>query len=297
MSGKHFAKAIASKGVTFIHGSHNDTIKHLVKLREKKSYRYEQGSVLVQGKTTIQELLDRDIKLRSIGLTVTEDVDRFELDRNKFPAERYYMCDINNSRRILGTASRPSGNEMFAEVELPSVEFSTAIDRLIVFNKISDPGNLGTLVRTAKALGWSSALLTDNTCDINNDKTIRASKGTVIGYPHKTIPSSQLIDYIVETMHMTPVVADIPPCDVMDTSSSNMGLFIWNNTGGQILDKLPNRIALILSSEHHGPSHIDSDILRVSIPMHSNVESLNVASAGSILLFQLNRLLGLSEKA
>ncbi|KAG2175954.1 hypothetical protein INT44_000432 [Umbelopsis vinacea] len=292
MSGKHLAKALASKGITLIHGAHNETVKHLVKLREKKSYRHEQRSVLVQGKTTIQELLDRNIKLRSIGLTLNRDVDHVELDRKQFPAERYFVCDINNTRRILGTASQPSANEMFAEVELPHVEFSSAIDKLIVFNNISDPGNLGTLVRTAKALGWTTAVLTDKTCDLTNDKTIRASKAAVIDYPHKIIPSSQLIDYLVETMHMTPVVADTPPRDITDTLSSNPGIFLWTKAGGQNLDKVPDRIALILSSEHHGPSHIDPDVLRVSIPMSSNVESLNVSSAGSILLFQLNQLLG-----
>ena len=296
MSGKLLAKTLASKGITLIHGAHNETVKHLVKLREKKSYRHEQRSVVVQGKTTIQELLDRNIKLRSIGLTVSKDVDDLELDRKKFPAERYFVCDINNTRRILGTASHPTANEMFAEVQLPHVEFSPAVDKLIVFNNINDPGNLGTLVRTAKALGWTAAVLTDKTCDINNDKTIRASKATVIGYPHQIIPSSQLINYLVETLHMTPIVADTPPPDLTDALPSNTGIFLWKKTGGQtVVDTLPNRIALILSSEHHGPSHIDPNILRVSIPMKSNVESLNVSSAGSILLFQLNQLLGTQE--
>ncbi|CAO3671426.1 unnamed protein product [Umbelopsis ramanniana] len=296
MSGKLLAKTLASKGITLIHGAHNETVKHLVKLREKKSYRHEQRSVVVQGKTTIQELLDRNIKLRSIGLTVSRDVDDLELDPKKFPAERYFVCDINNTRRILGTASHPTANEMFAEVQLPHVEFSPAVDKLIVFNNITDPGNLGTLVRTAKALGWTAAVLTDKTCDINNDKTIRASKATVIGYPHQIIPSSQLINYLVETLHMTPIVADTPPPDLTDALPSNTGIFLWKKTGGQtVVDTLPKRIALILSSEHHGPSHIDPNILRVSIPMKSNVESLNVSSAGSILLFQLNQLLGTQE--
>jgi tRNA G18 (ribose-2'-O)-methylase SpoU len=297
MSGKLLAKTLASKGITLIHGAHNETVKHLVKLREKKSYRHEQRSVVVQGKTTIQELLDRNIKLRSIGWTVSKDVDDLELDRKKFPAERYFVCDINNTRRILGTASHPTANEMFAEVKLPHVEFSPAVDKLIVFNNITDPGNLGTLVRTAKALGWTAAVLTDKTCDINNDKTIRASKATVIGYPHQIIPSSQLINYLVETLHMTPIVADTPPPDLKDALPSTTGIFLWKKkTGGHtVVDMLPNRIALILSSEHHGPSHIDPTILRVSIPMKSNVESLNVSSAGSILLFQLNQLLGTQE--
>lgn len=296
MSGKLLAKTLASKGITLIYGAHNETVKHLVKLREKKSYRHEQRSVVVQGKTTIQELLDRKIKLRSIGLTVSKDADDLELDRKKFPAERYFACDINNTRRILGTASHPTANEMFAEVQLPHVQFSPDVDKVIVFNNINDPGNLGTLVRTAKALGWTAAVLTDKTCDLNNDKTIRASKATVIGYPHQIVPSSQLIKYLVETLHMTPIVADTPPSVLNDSTPSNTGMFLWKQPGCQsMVDRLPKRIALILSSEHHGPSHFDSSILRISIVMNSNVESLNVSSAGSILMYQLSQFLKTQE--
>lgn len=289
MSSKQLVTSLAGKGLTLIHGLHNTTVKHLIKLREKKGYRSEQGSALVQGKNVIQELLDRNIKMRSIGFTVTKDMENFEFDPKTFPAERHFICDINNTRRILGTASRPVGNEIFAEVELPQVEFPTSPDKLLVFNRITDPGNLGTLVRTAKALGWGSAIVTDHTCDMSNDKTIRASKAAVIGYAHKTVPSNQLIQYL-ESMHMTPVVADTMTRDIASAQSSSQ-LTFWNKATGEIVKTLPSRIALILSSEHHGPHQIGPNILRVSIPMHSNVESLNVASAGSILLYQLNQML------
>lgn len=296
MSAK-MAAALASRGLTLIHGAHNATVKHLVKLREKKGYRIEQGSALVQGKTTIQELLHRGIKMKSIVFTVSNDMEDIDIDRKKFPAERYFACDINNTRKILGTASRPVGNEMFAQVELPHMPFPASADKLIVFNKITDPGNLGTLVRTAKALGWGAALVTDKTCDMNNDKTIRASKAAVIDFPYKIVPANQMMKYI-EAMHLTPVVADTLPRDLASFSSTKSpltALTLWKKASHEgasheIVQTLPDRIALILSSEHHGPSEIGSDVLRISIGMESNVESLNVASAGAILLFELNQM-------
>ncbi|CAM0139119.1 hypothetical protein VKS41_007850 [Umbelopsis sp. WA50703] len=278
-----------AKAITLINGAHNQTVKHLVKLREKKAYRSEQCAVLVQGKQTILELLDKDIAMRSIGMTVAKGHEQAELDQTKFPAERYFMCDINNTRRILGTASRPSNSEMFAEAVLPNVPFPDQPNKLVVFNRITDPGNLGTLIRTAKALGWSAAILTDNTCDLTNDKTLRASKATSIDYPHKIVPSSQLSS-LLRTMNMTPVIADTLPLDMAPKLPTH-DVTLWSQRQKSVIDRLPRRVALVLSSEHHGPKDLENEDIRVSIPMHGNIESLNVASAGSILMYQINSML------
>ncbi|KAG2181309.1 hypothetical protein INT43_008892 [Umbelopsis isabellina] len=283
------AFATKAKAITHIHGTHNQTVKHLVKLREKKAYRSEQRSALVQGKQTILELLDRNITMRSIGMTVANSGDQAEIDQTKFPAERYFICDINNTQRILGTASRPSGSEMFAEAIQPNISFPEKPDKLVVFNRITDPGNLGTLIRTARALGWSAAVLTDNTCDLTNDKTLRASKAASIDYPYKIIPSSHLSS-VLRAMNMTPVIADTLPLDMVPRAPSHT-VTLWNKTQRSMMKVLPRRVALVLSSEHHGPKNLENEDVRVSIPMHGEVESLNVASAGSILLYQLNSML------
>lgn len=283
------AFATKAKAITHIHGTHNQTVKHLVKLREKKAYRSEQQSVLVQGKQTILELLDRNIAMRSIGITVANGGEQADLDQTKFPAERYLMCDINNTQRILGTVSRPSCSEMFAEVVLPSIPFPEQPDKLVVFNRITDPGNLGTLIRTARALGWSAAVLTDHTCDLTNDKTVRASKAASIDYPYKIIPSSQLSS-VLRSMDLTPVIADTLPSDMVPKVPSHT-VTLWSKRQKLMMKVLPRRVALVLSSEHHGPQNLENEDVRVSIPMHGKIESLNVASAGSILLYQMNSML------
>lgn len=283
------AFATKEKAITLIHGAHNQTVKHLVKLREKKAYRSEQRSVLVQGKQTILELLDRNIAMRSIGMTVANSGEQVKLDQTQFPAERYFMCDMNNTQRILGTVSRPSSSEMFAEVILPNIPFPEQPDKLVVFNRITDPGNLGTLIRTARALGWTAAILTDNTCDLTNDKTLRASKAASIDYPYKIFPSSQLSS-VLRTMNMTPVIADTLPLDMVPKAPSHT-VTLWSKRQKSMMKVLPRKVALVLSSEHHGPTNLGNEDVRVSIPMQGKIESLNVASAGSILLYQMNSML------
>lgn len=286
----------------------NQKVKHLIALREKKQYRLDHGNVMIQGYKTVQEVRDQGIKLKSMIVTAKKVLDT-EADiqspslqvikqPEQFPAQQYYVTDINLARRILGTASKPGNHDIFAEAIIPHYDHDDAQifnnDRILVFDRISDPGNLGTLVRTAKALGWKSGLITHHSCDLYNDKCIRASRGLSLSWPHTTVNSTQLLDQL-KTNGFTPIVADMLP-----TKSQNVeiwspekhsnavpgtGVWFWNKPKSLPIRKM----ALILSSEHHGVDDAFSNELRVSLPMDSSVESLNVANAGSIIMSDLNR--------
>ncbi|CDS11381.1 hypothetical protein LRAMOSA03644 [Lichtheimia ramosa] len=280
--------------------------KHFIDLREKKSHRLESGSVIIQGLKMLRELRDDQFKMRSIVVTAEKephsesDIKHPAIDvlRNPdaFPAQSYYVCDVDLTRRILGTASRPNRHEIFGEVELKHHSIPKDVDRMLVFNHVNDPGNLGNLVRTGCALGWNAGLITTGTCDMYNDKTVRASRGMTMRWPHKLVPIPELVDFLKDH-NMVPVVADMLRSSASDLWSPNphavqptlgSGLWFWN-----FKDKpreLPRRPALILSSEHKGVQGLD-DELRVSIPMATGVESLNVSVAGSLIMQEYNRLL------
>ncbi|KAG0168438.1 hypothetical protein DFQ28_004831 [Apophysomyces sp. BC1034] len=289
------------------------TIQHLINLREKRQYRFEKDGVLVQGLKTIRELRDEGVKIKSLAVTVVQEphdetVIKFPAlqvihNPDAFPADRYYAIDVDLTRRILGTASRPGRHEIFAEVPIPEANLPEKedIDRLLVFDHVNDPGNLGTLVRTAKGLGWNQGLITTGTCDLYNDKTIRASRAMSLRWPHKLIPIPRLVEFL-KSYNMTPVVADMIPSDGSRGSdlwsptkgaigegkmpSPSSGIWFWNFKGKP--QEFPKRPALILSSEHKGAQGLD-DELRVSVPMTAGVESLNVASVGSMLMYELNQ--------
>lgn len=285
----------------------NQAAKHLIALREKKKYRIDQKSVLVQGIKTIKELRDKGFHFNSIAVTavknprVENDIKYPALEVLKypenFPADTYYLADVDLSRRILGTSSKPGSHEVFAEVPIPVTDEKeiNSKDKLLVFDRISDPGNLGTLVRTANALGWDSGLITSDSCDLYNDKTIRASRALSLTWKHKQVKKEEGLLFLKEN-GFTPVVADMlsnhkdiwSPEFGSDLTKIRPGTGVWFWNFQNKPKELPKKIALILSSEHNGVSGLENE-LRVSIPMDSNVESLNVANAGSIIMNELNR--------
>jgi tRNA G18 (ribose-2'-O)-methylase SpoU len=292
---------------------HNQTTQHFIKLREKKLYRRESRTVLIQGSKTIRELSQQGFKLRSLAVTVKKEIkDESEIKQpsldviqnpSSYPADKYFVTDINLARRILGTASKPGNHELFAEIPIPDPYTDDDViannDKLLVFDKVNDPGNVGTLIRTAKALGWQSGLVTSGTCDLYNDKTVRASRALTMSWPHLLVQMPDLMHFL--SKHgFTPVIADMMPSSKSEEvwspeykTEARPGTGVWFWNFGNKPRQIPRKMALILSSEHGGVNGnpLLANEIRVSVPMNSKVESLNVANAGSIIMNELNRVM------
>ncbi len=137
----------------------------------------------------------------------------------------------------------------------------------LILDSLSDPGNLGTLFRTALALGWDGIWLTPGTVDPFNDKALRAARGATFCLPFAWKTREEIIE-ATKKGALTLYTADIE---------------------GKPLHTISPRppLALILSSESHGPQNWPSE--KITIPMQPHVESLNVASSGAILLYTLRQ--------
>ncbi len=187
-------------------------------------------------------------------------VDSFELDTKTFSS----VSDTESPRGILAVCSIPDAGPLVCEGN----------DWLLVLHEVSDPGNMGTLVRSAEAAGARGVVLVGSTVDPWSPKVVRASAGAVFHVPVWQIDSlSVLRDNGVRLIGTT-------SHDSLSASSPE-SLYAADLSGC---------IGIVLGNEAHGlPADADVDSW-VTIEHRGRAESLNVAMAGTVMAMHVSRL-------
>lgn len=240
----------------FITSLQHALVKHLVKLRLDHDYRYEQQMVVMEGIKPIQEITG-PIK----RLIYTESYPPPQIK-----ADEEWVVTETLMKKISGMTSSEG---VMAEVPMPPFASLMGLRYILALDGINDPGNLGTLLRTALALGWEGIYLLPTSCDPYNEKAIRAARGAQFKCPLRIGTVEQLKDLIKDN-HLKPFVADLEGQAPEQISHSAEGLL------------------LVLGNEAHGASVAIKQICsKVTIRMPGEMESLNVAIAGGILMYVL----------
>jgi len=227
----------------------NPITKHLVKLRVDARYRKEQNSVLVSGVKLVKELQSFAKPKRIFSIKT-------------YPSPHTLVSE-SVMKKITGLTS-PEG--IAAEFPLPKPSIMEDKAPLLVLDRINDPGNLGTLIRTALALGWEGIFFLPGCVDPFQEKVIRASRGALFRLPWKEGSWDEL-----KKLNLTAYTADIE---------------------GRPLDEIEpqKKILLLLSNEAQGVSEEGASFgERVTIPMPGEMESMNVATCGAIMMYELGR--------
>lgn len=234
-------------------------VKHLVRLRDQRNYRYEKKCVLIEGIKLIAEVCQKQPAitiLREQNTPLPSSVN----------AQEIITVSESVMRKISGV-QQPEG--LVAEVTMPASHSLEKMLRILALDGVSDPGNLGTLMRTALALGWEGILLLEGCCDPFNDKALRSAKGATFRLPLAQ-GNWQDVERLAKKNGMTSLVADLEGMSVNDLNLGKEG------------------VLLVLGNEAHGPSSQSKTHCKpVKIPMVGPMESLNVAIAGGILMYLL----------
>lgn len=145
---------------------------------------------------------------------------------------------------------------------------------LAVLDGIQDPGNAGTIVRTADALGCSGVVCLQGTVDMFSDKVVRSSMGSVFNIP---LMDNVSRDAFIDVCHDNDV-------NMVATALDPLAMKHY-------LAEYNSPTAIILGNEGNGisPELMDAADRRVYIPMSGKAESLNVATAAAIVLYEANR--------
>ncbi|XVF61493.1 hypothetical protein PTKIN_Ptkin08bG0134000 [Pterospermum kingtungense] len=280
--------------VKSITSTSNPFVKHCLKLKNSSSYRHLHASALVVGTTPIREIYRYEEALQE--KTVIDYL--LLLDKAEIPEELdarsvHTVCISSMVMKKLSGVQSAESIEAIALMRFPSCFLNLDVDldksdcrrwfpsthRILVLDGIQDPGNLGTLVRTAMAFQWGGIFLLPGCCDPFNEKALRASRGTSFQLPIVS-GSWYHLQTLKNTFNMK-ILAGHPDSDGKSKKVSSLSQDFVHS-----LALVP--ICLVLGSEGRGLSEkCQQECELVSIPMAGQYESLNVSVAGGIFLYML----------
>jgi RNA methyltransferase, TrmH family len=257
-----------------ITSAHNPKIQQIRNLLGRRQERLHSQTFVVEGVRLAEEALHSGWQPQNIfftdqlsgrGKTLLEGFSKSGADVEEItPQLMESLAETEAPQGILAT---------FAMRDLPLPQ--GRLDFVLVLDNVRDPGNLGTLLRTACAAGMQAVLLTPGTTDVFSPKVLRAGMGAQFKLPALTL-AWEKIQSICHTQSN-------PPLKIF-LAEGRQGTACWE------LD-LRQPLALIIGSEAEGASDNARQLADgwVKIPMPGGSESLNAAVAGSILIFEIVR--------
>lgn len=251
--------------------------KKIKKLADKK-YRTESGLFIVEGAKNILELLDSDFVIEEI-LATPAFLGRILNAINGYDARMETRVEVREVRQSeleeIGTLmTNDAGIAVVMQKESVGIDTVIAASEhnlVLMLDDVRDPGNLGTILRTADWFGVTHCIASLSTTDFYNPKTISATMGSFTRM-QMTYGELEAVLIKIKEKNIPVVVADMHG---ESTHTSN----------------LPHHGFLLMGSESHGVSNVGRAFAThpVTIPRFGNAESLNVSVATGILLDTLRR--------
>lgn len=231
----------------------NPKIKELKKLKEKK-YRDQTNLFLVEGYHLVNEAYNSKI-LKEVIILENTDI---SLDIPVSYATKEVLATLSDTKtpqNIIGVCSKLEKKEQG--------------NKIIILDDIQDPGNLGTIIRSAVAFNFDTIILSKNSVDLYNPKVIRSSQGMIFKINIMREELNSFVNNIKDEYQI--LTTDVNEGKNIKTIEKRKKIcIIMGNEGNGVSDELTN-----LAHE------------KIYIPISSNCESLNVGVATSILLYEL----------
>lgn len=249
----------------------NAQIKQVIALLKKSKERKAQKAFVIEGRKMFEEICQdssRVVKAYFADSYVKEQYADRELP------EVPYEIVADEVFEAMAETVTPQG--VLAVVRMPEYSLEAMLEdagTLVLLEDLRDPGNLGTIIRTAEAAGVSGVLLSKESVDIYNPKVIRSTMGAVYRVPFLYVEDFRELLQELRTKEVRLLAAHLKGKKNFDRAdySGKVGILIGNEANG-------------LSEE---ASELADE--KVLIPMAGNVESLNAAVAAALLMYEAFR--------
>ncbi|MBR5797156.1 MAG: RNA methyltransferase [Phascolarctobacterium sp.] len=253
-------------------GLQNPVVKAAAELKQKK-YRTQNGLYLAEGLRTAEEAVAYKA-VETLFYVATDDDRTMRLLEDAAMQNIKLVCVTENVMKKIADTETPQGIIAVCKMRQPKLENLLASGKmLLVLDRVGDPGNIGTMLRTADAAGIGGLVLLKGCADIYAPKTVRSSMGSLFHIPVLSGVSEQEF--------------------VSAAKKAGYDLLVTCLDGADNLYKadLSGRIAFVMGNEAGGVSEtlLEKADKRVYIPMAGRAESLNVAMAAGIVMFEALR--------
>ena len=237
-------------------------LKEIAKLQQKK-YRDESGLFIAEGAKILEEML-------SVNFDILEIFSLYEFHNDKITCP-VYIVDETGMKKISSTDS-VCELLVVAKKKKVHIENFVKLNKLILLDSVSDPGNLGTIIRSASAFGVDGIILYGNCTDLYSSKVIRSTAGNFFKIPVISINSIEEIQKYFKN-HVK----------IATALSEN------NNISLNECAKINKRI-IMFGAEANG---LNTDLIKsadknIKLEMQNGVESLNLAVCASIIMYELS---------
>lgn len=245
----------------------NQLIKEVKKLKEKK-FRDRNEEFIVEGFRLCTEALESQYEVKHVFLSenYVQRWENFHMEEKLQKSSKVYKVADNIVRSMCNTEN-PQG--IAAVVKKKNIPLENKDGFYVLADKIQDPGNMGTIIRSAHACGALGVIITKGTVDIYNDKTIRSTMGSIFHIPIIEDDNLKSINSI-KKFGFKLIVSSL------DAENN----FYDEDIRGNVIISVGN--------EGNGisPEVMALGDIKVKIPMPGGAESLNAAVSASIMMYE-----------
>jgi len=243
----------------------NERIKEIRKIKDNKKFRDEKNVYIIEGTKMLYEAITEKVNIETIVVCedcikekTIDDTLLYEIAKHDciYVSDKIFctLTDVVHPQGILAIVSKSQNNQINYNDNL-----------IIILDNVQDPGNLGTIIRTADAVGLSQILVINNGADAYNPKVIRATMGAIFR-------------------------VNIIPIDNLDELKKAGFTIVATSLQGDknIFDIKYKKHAVIIGNEANGVSKElqNSADIKAKIPMFGKTESLNASVAASIIMYE-----------
>ena len=247
----------------------NDLIKHIKKLKEKK-HRDETNSYIIEGVKIIEEAIDENADIEKI--VVCNEINEEFSKELLYKIAKYDVIYVSkNAFKLLTDVTNPQGIlAVISKKQNTLVDFNK--DFYLILDNIQDPGNMGTILRTADSINLNQIIIRQGSVDCYNPKVVRATMGAIFRVN------------IVESNDMVKTIKELKKHKIKIYATDL-------KTEKNIYSVDYKKSAVIIGNEANGVSEELLDLAdeKIKIPMLGKTESLNAGVATGIILYEAVR--------